>query len=499
MSTETPTSKFDHGLCARCGAETPTDASECAACGASPLLHDRFRLIEIVGQGAAGVTYRALDQETGDTVAVKEMPLRHTQAESVGARMEREARVIRELSHGCIPAYVAHFVTGSGKHRAFYLVQAFIEGATLAQEMEAHRYTETEVLEIADEVLEILEHLHSLAPPVIHRDLKPGNLIRRRSDKRLVLIDFGAVRDVLKDPRLGGSTVAGTYGFMAPEQFRGIAEPRTDLYAVGVLMVVLLSRRDPLDLVGPDHLLSWTPHVHASQSVKSLISALLSPKVEDRPESAAETRSRLQLILNGEPEPSALVEKRSEALTQVPITPPTKRPPQIIDRNARRRLRARSKWMAVFLALVGCVFGIHNWYLGRIARAIGSVLFFWTTVPFWMSIYDVFALSFTSQEAFDETFNPALIELRRGDVGSLAEEIRALHQLKDDGVISQEEFDQLKSRLLGKREGLIKVLGSSGIDGLEKFAEVVDRIFDETPKRLKDELSRADRRGRKHD
>ena len=228
-------------LCASCGA-TVEEADACAECGAPTRLESRYRLLEIVGQGAGGVTYRGAVCESGREVAVKEMALRHTVDLKARERMAREARVLRQLEHPRIPEYIDSFEAGSGKQRAFYLVQAFIDGPTLTAEMEDTRYTEQQVVEVLEELLDVLGYLHGLQPPVVHRDLKPGNVIRRRDDGQLVLIDFGAVSDVLKDPSMGGSTVAGTYGYMAPEQFRGDAFPASDLYALGVLSVVLLRR-----------------------------------------------------------------------------------------------------------------------------------------------------------------------------------------------------------------------------------------------------------------
>lgn len=492
-----PTGKLNQIVCGACGAEVEIahQADEtCPECGEGVDLNGRYRLLSVVGQGAAGVTYRAVDLQSEDVVAVKEMPVRRTRSADVGASMQREARVLRELSHEQLPSYVDHFMAGSGKHLAFYLVQSFIEGPTLADEMATHRYTEAEVLAILEEVSRVLMYLHSLSPPVIHRDLKPGNLIRRQSDGRLVLIDFGAVRDVLKDPRMGGSTVAGTYGFMAPEQFRGVAAPQTDLYALGVLAVVLLSRRDPIDLVLPNHQLDWVPHVHASALTGALIEDLLASEPDARPETAWMVLERIDQIRLGEapPPPEPEISEVPEAM---PVVHQPRRPLRL-DRATRRRLGARSKWVAFPLALVGCLFGVHNWYLGRIARAIGGLLFFWTTVPLWLSIYDAVTILFMSRESFDERFNPALTELARGEPGAIAEEIRALHALKEEGVISAEEFEGEKARLLGRRPGLLKVFGQQG---LERLVSHADRLFDEIPRRLLEELERPSKRRRDED
>ncbi|MCA9526207.1 MAG: protein kinase, partial [Myxococcales bacterium] len=139
-------------LCAACGQPTSNDAETCAACGGRTRLRDRYLLHSIVGQGAVGVTYRATDlaaADDGALVAIKEMPLRHTDPE-LARRVAREASVLAQLHHDRIPAYVEDFTVGVGKQQVFYLVQAFVAGPTLADEMARRRYTEDEVLAILD-------------------------------------------------------------------------------------------------------------------------------------------------------------------------------------------------------------------------------------------------------------------------------------------------------------------------------------------------------------
>ncbi len=315
-------------VCARCGEAAPTDDAPCPACGGAVALEGRFALRRIVGQGAVGTTWRALDRQTGQPVAVKEMPIRPGTPLHLRDRMAREARVLRELDHPRIPAYVAHFEAGAGRHRAFYVVQTFVEGRTLAAEVAERRLSQAQVVEALDAVLAVLEYLHGLAPPVIHRDLKPGNVIRR-SDGALVLIDFGAVRDVVNDPKVGGSTIAGTYGYMAPEQFRGVATPATDLYAVGAMAVGLLSRQDVVDLVGADHRLDWAGAVHAAPGLVALIERLLADDPADRPQSAREVRAALAAV-DLDAAPSATPAKRPAADLAVGLRPDL--PPAAVSR-----------------------------------------------------------------------------------------------------------------------------------------------------------------------
>jgi hypothetical protein len=272
-------------LCARCNQETP-NALTCVSCGEDPLLRGRYRLDAVVGQGALGVTYRAERLIDGLTVAIKELPFRALDRFKTQALFEREARVLRQLSHPGIPTYIDDFTDGHGKHLSFCLVQAFISGQTLAQESSHRRYAEAEVWQVVADICDILTYLHGLSPPVIHRDIKPQNIMRR-ADGQLILIDFGAVRDSLKGPA-GGSTVVGTFGFMPPEQFGGVARPGSDLYALGVTALALLSREDPARLMDAHHRLRWREVVALSAGGEALLGALLEPEVSARPSSAAE-------------------------------------------------------------------------------------------------------------------------------------------------------------------------------------------------------------------
>ena len=241
-------------ICARC--EQPTPSAPCSACGEDPLLGGRWALESLLGQGASGTTWAAsatLDAGGApaerERVAIKEISLRGRAAGKARELIEREVRILRELDHPGVPSYRGHLTAGEGRGRALYLLQELIPGQTLSAEMETRRYSEPEVLGVVEELLEILRYLHGRSPPVVHRDVKPANVMRR-PDGSLCLIDFGAVRDALKGD-LGGSTVAGTFGYMAPEQFAGDASPASDLYGVGALAVALLAPRPHAVGAGP--------------------------------------------------------------------------------------------------------------------------------------------------------------------------------------------------------------------------------------------------------
>jgi hypothetical protein len=202
----------------------------------------RFAILGTLGEGAQGRTFDGADLREGRPVAIKRFDVRGASSWKDVELAEREARVLQSLSHPRLPRYVDHFE----ENGALYLVMEKIDGESLASlRKRGASLGEADVVRLLRDAAEVLEYLHGRPQPVIHRDLKPGNVIRR-PDGSFAFVDFGAVRDKLRPE--GGSTVVGTFGFMAPEQFQGRALPASDVYAVGATAVAMLSGRDPEQL-----------------------------------------------------------------------------------------------------------------------------------------------------------------------------------------------------------------------------------------------------------
>ena len=282
-------------ICATCGAKQAARAPEtpCAVCRGAVLLADRDALAAVIGRGANGITYRAERISDGAAFAIKEIPLRTLENAKAMELFEREARVLRELDHPSVPRYEDDFVFGEGKTCALYLVQELVSGRTLAEEMAERRYDARDVLAIIASVADVLAYLHERTPPVIHRDVKPKNVMRR-DDGRLVLIDFGSVRDALS--RGGGSTVAGTFGYMAPEQLAGKATPASDVYGLGALAMALLTRKEPDTLLDERHFIDVREYVDAPADVLALLAQMLEPAPAKRLPRAREVAARARAI-----------------------------------------------------------------------------------------------------------------------------------------------------------------------------------------------------------
>ncbi len=297
MQTQTPPPPDDTELCARCGATTQRFADVCASCGADPRLDGRYRLLRRLGHGAVGTTFAAERVSDGLHVAIKELLVRRLEDFKAHDQFKREAGALRLLDHPAIPRYIDDFAAGEGRHSGLYLVTELIDGDTLERELETKRHSQKEVLGIIRELCDVLGYLHGLAPPVVHRDIKASNVMRRRSDQRLVLIDFGAVRESIRTAG-DGSTVAGTFGYMPPEQLAGRATPASDVYALGVLCVVLLTRTTPHALLDEQNRLQWQPHI-TSEPLHAILADVLEPDPARRLGDVTELGRRLDDLLAG--------------------------------------------------------------------------------------------------------------------------------------------------------------------------------------------------------
>ncbi|MEW6282129.1 MAG: serine/threonine-protein kinase, partial [Candidatus Eremiobacterota bacterium] len=213
------------------------------------LLQNRYKLVRVIRSGGMGAVYQAEDTHLDNTAcAVKQMLEHHLGTGDellIQRKFEEEKALLARLNHPGIPR-VRDFFRRGGQ---CYIVMDYIHGANLEQELEdcralTGRPFAPEVL-IRDmlQVLDVLVYLHELKPPVIHRDIKPANMIREFKTGRIVLVDFGLARVARSEHT---QTSIGTLGYSPVEQLQGRAEPRSDLYALGVSMGQLLTGRVPV-------------------------------------------------------------------------------------------------------------------------------------------------------------------------------------------------------------------------------------------------------------
>ena len=254
---------------------------------AGAVIRDRYRIQSPLGHGGFGVTYLARDLKKQTSVAIKTVSLERLQSWKTLELLKREVKVLQNLDHPAIPKYLDSFSTEGDRSAIFYLVQELAPGKPLYQWIESGwQPSETEVLSIAESVLSTLAYLQSLTPPIIHRDIKPQNILRDR-EGNVYLVDFGSVQDTFRQTVAGGSTVVGTFGYMAPEQFRGQASLSTDLYGLGATLIYLLAGKDPSELPEKKLQIDFRAEVQVNSFLGQWLDSTIAPASERRLPSAA--------------------------------------------------------------------------------------------------------------------------------------------------------------------------------------------------------------------
>ncbi|MEZ0370852.1 MAG: serine/threonine protein kinase, partial [Candidatus Sericytochromatia bacterium] len=224
-------------------------------------------------------------------MVLKELRLDRLQSWKVLELFEREIKVLKQLDHPHLPQYLDAFQIDSEADTCLYLVCSWADGESLLDKLEAGwRPDEDQVWDIARQGLELLDYLHSFNPAVIHRDLKPGNLIMG-PEGEVHLVDLGSVQGVLNPD--GGSTVVGTFGYMPPEQFSDQCVPASDLYALGATLVHLLTGKYPSDLPRKGMKLDYQSLLGCKPFYIQWLDKLLAPEVENRFQSAGEALTAL--------------------------------------------------------------------------------------------------------------------------------------------------------------------------------------------------------------
>ncbi|MGN6107804.1 MAG: serine/threonine-protein kinase [Kofleriaceae bacterium] len=275
-----------------------------------PLLGGRYRLGPRLGSGAQGEIFLARDDKARGAedreVVVKRLTPRTTWKSF--ELFEREAKVLSQLRHAGVPRHIATLEEPPG---TFNLVMQRAPGENLRDLTKRRRLSQLELRDVLIRCLEILDYLHTRTPPVVHRDLKPSNIVRAPVGK-VALVDFGGVLDGARDK--GGSTIVGTFGYMAPEQLHGQATPATDIYALGATIVALAGGIEPEDVPRKGLRMDLDRHLPAiDPALRHVLAEMTDPDPEKRPQRARDVVALLARSRPPEPrrDPVALAPRRS--------------------------------------------------------------------------------------------------------------------------------------------------------------------------------------------
>lgn len=286
--------------------QNESNAELCQTCGSVLLLHNRYRIAKALGQGGFGATFLAADESLPGEPSCVIKQLRPAAAaphvlEMARELFQREAKTLGKIgNHPQVPRLLDYFEDSE----QFYLVQEYVSGLTLQQEVRRDGpLSEAGVKQFLSEILPVLQYIHS--QQVIHRDIKPANLIRREQDRKLVLIDFGAVKNQVNTVEAGmpeQTTLTvyaiGTPGFAPPEQMAMRPVYASDLYALGVTCIFLLTGRAPKDLdynTKTGEML-WQKHIQISNHFADVLKKMLEVSVGHRYQSAEDVLRALDLV-----------------------------------------------------------------------------------------------------------------------------------------------------------------------------------------------------------
>ena len=266
------------------------------------ILRHRYQIISELGKGGFGTTYLAVDLDLPNhpQCVVKQLtpsdprPQVFQEAKKL---FDKEAKILHRLGkHEQIPQLFAYFEEGG----QFYLVQEFIEGYDLTKEIYSRsRFTENQTVQLLTEILSVLKYVHQ--QNVIHRDLKPQNIMRRKSDGKIVLIDFGAVKEitgltVIRGGQTSITIAVGTPGYMPTEQAAGQPKFCSDIYAVGIMAIEALTGVDvnqfPTDPSNGE--IIWKNRVNVSDDLGRVLDKMVLYDWRDRYHSIDEVMAELR-------------------------------------------------------------------------------------------------------------------------------------------------------------------------------------------------------------
>ncbi len=314
------------------GHENPNRSRYCLECGEKlveanntqpGIISDRYRIIRQLGQGGFGRTYLAEDiNRFNELCVLKEFApqVQGTYALQKGQQLfQREAGTLYKLQHPQIPRFRELFQASLEGKKHLLLVQDYVAGASYRQLLNTRKqqglqFNETEVTQLLQQLLPVLDYIHSLG--VIHRDISPENIILRDADYLPVLIDFGGVKQVAAsivsqfspaDPHATVLPVTrvGKIGYAPPEQiFSGVVSFQSDLYALAATALVLLTGKEPQDLIDEQTLeWNWRREINLSPQLGNILDKMLVPRASDRYPSARQVLQALNRSVPKQPAP----------------------------------------------------------------------------------------------------------------------------------------------------------------------------------------------------
>jgi serine/threonine protein kinase len=342
-----------------CSSANPDGNKFCEKCRSKLFLQERYQAIKLIGQGGFGRTFKAIDySKPSRPYCVIKLFFPSVQGtdtiEKASELFEKEAIQLEKLGkHPQIPELFAYLNHDDDRQ---YLVQEYIEGQNLEQELRSQGvFNEAKIKALLTDILPVLDFIHSQG--VVHRDIKPENIIRRNSDKKAVLVDFGASKVVTHLNRSVTGTVIGSAEYIAPEQANGKPINLSDLYSLGVTCIYLLTEVSPFDLFDTsDHEWIWRQFL-VNNNVRDDLGRILDKMIEFGTRKRYQSAREILQDLTGQSPATSIQSPATPRYSPTPATPVIQTPPppkvaaNIVLKSARgvnysrlQQLLAARKW-----------------------------------------------------------------------------------------------------------------------------------------------------------
>ncbi|MDJ0703290.1 MAG: serine/threonine-protein kinase [Leptolyngbyaceae cyanobacterium MO_188.B28] len=427
-------------------------------------LRDRYQIRQELGKAVGRRTLLADDLQEQCPVVIKLLTF-GSDFEWANLRLfEREGEVLKSLDHPGIPSYLDYFEIDAPQAKGYALVQSYVEGKSLQDQLQSGRtFNEVAVIDIAQQLLAILQYLHSQTPPIIHRDLKPSNILlsdcSAHSQGQLYLVDFGSVQAPFLQPT-STLTIVGTYGYMPPEQFGGRAEPASDLYSLGATLIYLVTGLHPADLPQQNlHIRFEDKAAHISHPLRQWLRWLITPEIAKRPASATEALEGLTTLVNtgslknligDHPNSSRLLVNRQECTLDIVLPSKGFRPQQV--KSWLNLLR-----IIVHFSLVSSIVGFImrecvRFVLGGLIPGIGLVISFASIIA------GLMAVALLPTYASNDLLGHLHIRLNDHDL-SVYRETMILLQLRQ--VLFKAKRKEIERLALGRDKKTLEICGLS--------------------------------------
>lgn len=316
------TNKVGCLFCIKCGQRMNTmtsgSTSSCFTLSPGLVLQGRYNMVKQLGKGGMGVVYLAKDNRFSNRICVvKEMIeflLNEEERQKAIARFNQEADLLASINHPNVPQVYDRF----SENNRHYLVMEFVPGMDLKDLLQNHmsRYgkalAEEDVAVYFMQLCLVLKYIHNHQPPILHRDIKPSNIIIT-PEGRAKLVDFGIAKAIKSHTQ---GTSIGTQGYAAPEQYKGLADTRTDIYALGATIHHLLTGRDPQAETPFDYPPANQLNSSLSEGISDIIGWMLEMNMDLRPQNADEIIERIKKLYPGI-EQSILSHKLNDSISSI--------------------------------------------------------------------------------------------------------------------------------------------------------------------------------------